>query len=372
MRIGYDAKRLFHNATGLGNYSRSLVKSLATHFPGNTYVLFNPRPSARSLPAPLDRLKTVYPEGIWKKFPSLWRTKGILRDIQRENLDVYHGLSAELPPGISRLPVKSVLTVHDLIFMKYPQWYPFFDRKIYEWKLRRAVREADRIVAISEQTRKDLEELLGVPPEKVEVIYQTCDDVFKKELSETFLKEVKQRYGLPDDYILYVGTVEPRKNALTLVKALKDLPYPAVLVGNAASPYGRRVQEFIRANGIEERVKMLHGLSQEELAALYRLAKVFVYPSEYEGFGIPVIEALYSGTPVITNARGVFPEAAGPGGIYLDDIRNVAEMREKLRYAMENDLGRYVTEGRKYVREKFDERQIARRWNELYRKVSGI
>ncbi|NPA42493.1 MAG: glycosyltransferase family 4 protein [Chlorobi bacterium] len=370
MRIGYDAKRIFHNTTGLGNYSRHLVRTMARFYPEYTYILYNPKPPRvhrLDVQPPLEERR---PRSWWKYAPSLWRSRGILKNLRRDGIDLYHGLSGELPLGISRTGIPSVLTVHDVIFWKFPHWYSPADRLIYTLKLKRALKEASAVVAVSKQTKADLVEMTGIDPERVQVIYQSCDPVFKKDLPPAYLEEVRRKYSLPrEDVILYVGTLEPRKNAMTLVKALSRLPYSAVFVGRM-TPYGRQVKKFAESTGMQDRVKFLSGLSLRELAALYRLARVSVYPSIYEGFGIPIIESLYAGTPVITNARGVFREAAGPGGIYLSDVTDPAEMEEKLRWAMTSDLGPLREAGLRHVR-RFDDDRLAGRWHALYRKLAG-
>ncbi len=367
VRIGYDAKRLFHNTTGLGNYARDLVATLAFYYPENEYFLYNPKPARADRFSLRENTIERRPAGFQSLFPSFWRSRGILSDLKHDGIDIFHGLSGELPFGISRSGIPSVVTVHDLIFMKFPQWYKPFDRWIYEKKVRQAVKEADRIVAISQQTKKDLIDFLKISPGKIQVIYQSCHEVFKNQLSRETLNRTKEKFQLPGKFLLYVGTVEPRKNAFTIIKALKDLPYRAVLVGRH-TPYAKKIIDFVRANQMENRIYFLQNLSLEELAALYRLAQVFVYPSIYEGFGIPVIEALYSGTPVITNSKGVFSEAAGEGGIYLEDIFNADEMREKIRWAMKNDLQELIDKGYEHVK-KFDSKILARQWNEVYNEL---
>ncbi len=368
MKIGYDAKRFFHNRTGLGNYSRDLIRILHTHAPQIKPVLFNPKPARQFLDFVPESADVIEPQSwFYKKIPALWRSKGVLRDIKAQNLDLYHGLSGELPLGIKNLPVKSIVTVHDLIFLRYPHWYKPLDRFFYRKKFQRAVAEADLIVAISRQTKEDIVRFGLVSAEKIRVIYQGCHEVFKRDYRPGQAKEIRQKYNLPDEFLLYVGTVEPRKNAFTIVKALRDLPYHLVLAGRP-TPYAEKIRAFVRENGMEERIHFLSHVPLKDLALLYRAAKVFVYPSVFEGFGIPLIEALYSGTPVITNAHGVFPEAAGPGGIYLKDIYDVNEMKEKLRYAMENDLSELVRSGREYVR-RFDDEALAREWLNTYQNL---
>ncbi len=367
MQIGYDAKRIFHNTTGLGNYGRDLVRIMASFYPENRYVLYNPEPARVHRFVMQNNMQERQPSGIYRFFPALWRSRGVVNDIKRDRIDIFHGLSGELPLGISATGIPAVVSIHDLIFLRHPEWYKPVDRWIYKKKFYRTLKEARQIVAISERTKKDILEFSHLQPERIQVIYQGCHSVFKSDIPAAYLFSIQEKYGLPEAFILYVGTIEPRKNAFTVVKALKDLPYHLVLAGRETS-YARQIREFVREHKMTGRVTILSNLDLNELAALYRLAKVLVYPSIYEGFGIPIIEALNSGTPVITNAHGVFPEAAGPGGIYLNDVFDVNEMREKLQFAMENDLTEYEQKAKAYVR-KFDDETIARQWMELYQKL---
>ena len=369
LRIGYDAKRIFHNRTGLGNYGRDLVRILSENFPENRYLLYNPKPSREILFRLGSSMTERRPASWWhKKFPAWWRSKGIIADLLKDGVDVYHGLSAELPVGISRTGISSILTVHDLIFIRYPHLYKAFDRWIYRKKLEKALAEAHQIVAISEQTKRDLISLAGADAERIKVIYQGCHPVFKREIPEESLEAFRKAHDLPPKFLLQVGTIEPRKNALTTVRALKDLPYHLVLVGRP-TPYAGQIRDFVRTHGMEDRIRIMSHVPLDELAKWYRLAHVSVYPSIFEGFGIPIIESLYAGTPVITNSRGVFPEAAGPGGIYLDDVTDVDEMREKIRWSMENDLSVQAQKAREYVH-RFDDDVLAGQWMDLYRALA--
>ena len=370
LRLGYDAKRIFHNRTGLGNYGRDLVRILAEYYPENRYFLYNPKPARvhrlQLTPAMTERR----PSGLlMRRFPALWRSRGILKDLKRDGIRVFHGLSAELPAGISRTDIASVVTIHDLIFLRFPELYKPIDRWIYRQKFLRAVREADAVVAISRQTKRDIMKFGGVAAEKIRVIYQGCHPVFKEQLSGDFLQQVRRKYGLPQTFLLQVGTVEPRKNLMNVLRALRDLPYALVVVGRLTD-YGHKAVKYVHDQGMENRILFLHGLELRELAALYRLARVSIYPSMFEGFGIPIIESLYAGTPVITNARGVFPEAAGPGGIYVDDVQNPGELGRKIRLAMETDISDYSRKGREYVR-RFDDEVLAGQWMELYRELAN-
>ena len=156
MRIGYDAKRLFHNNTGLGNYSRDLIRILTKFYTKNSYLLYNPKKGNRSIDLASNATE-ILPKGkFWKKFSSFWRQKAIVKQLINDKIEIYHGLSGELPRGIENTKIKTVVTIHDLIFVRYPKLYSFFDRKIHFNKFKYAAETADIVIAISEQTKRDI------------------------------------------------------------------------------------------------------------------------------------------------------------------------------------------------------------------------
>lgn len=319
MNIGFEAKRVFHNTTGLGNYSRDLIRIMHRYYPQNRYVLYNPKAAKKTLfEAPGDQIIEKRPSGFFQAiFHNTWRRYGILKDLKRDKIDLFHGLSGEIPAGLSDMGIKSIVTIHDLIFLRYPQYYSFIDRNIYYQKFKHAAQAADLILAISEQTKKDVVEFLDVDARKVKVVYQGCHQAFKEVYSEAQKDAVRKKYHLPDNFILNVGTIEPRKNILAAVKALQNTDQHLVIVGRK-TPYAEEIMAFINQHAMQQRVHFLAGLSPTELAILYQLATIFVYPSHFEGFGIPIIEALFSKTPVITSKGSCFPEAGGPHSIYID------------------------------------------------------
>ena len=336
MTIGFDAKRAFLNTSGLGNYSRTLIKSLIKFYPEHNYSLFTTSKSKSDFSNFVSRQKNVsvvQPEKLLdKKINSRWRSYGISPLLSEQKIDVYHGLSNELPFNISAFKGKKIVTIHDLIFLRYPKLYPLFDRKIYNKKFRHACQLADVIVATSEQTKNDIEEFYSVDSKKIKVIYQSCEDVFYKKLTGDEIKKVKSNYKLPENYLLYVGTIEERKNLLTIIRALSIMKnIPLVVIGKKKS-YFKKVQDFIVANNLDKRILFLENVSDEDLPAIYRSAEMFIYPSLFEGFGIPIIEALTCKTPVITTKGGCFSEAGGTHSIYIDPMNHeqLAEEIQKL------------------------------------------
>jgi len=320
MNIGFDGKRAANNLTGLGNYSRSLILQLSELFHQNHYFVYSPKVKEVqqiSVFFEKDNISLKLPEKSGLGF--LWRSFSVKSQIRRDQIEVYHGLANEIPFGMQNLQTKTVVTIHDLIFLKLPQHYKFIDRNIYNFKSKYACKNADLIVAISEQTRKDIIELYNIAPSKIEVIYQSCDDSFKKMVPPDHKETVRIRYNLPTKYILNVGTIEARKNLLLIIRAMPEIDpaYKLIVVGKKQA-YATEVLAEIERLGINDRVIFLKDIPFNDLPAIYQLASVFVYPSFYEGFGIPIIEALYGGVPVVAATGSCLEEAGGPDSIYID------------------------------------------------------
>ena len=335
MNVGFDAKRLFFNGSGLGNYARSTVRLLAEYAPDTRYTLFTPREgNCCGFEVP-DNAGIVTPQGIRALSGSLWRSYAMGRAIRLSGVDIFHGLSNELPADIGRTRARSVVTMHDIIFVHHPELYKPADRWLYTRKYSRSCRNADRIIAISRQTAGDLVNYWHVPEEKIAVVYQGCDPAFEKTVGEKQRREVRAAYGLPERYILSVGTIEERKNLMLTVRAMVagKLDIDLVACGRHTR-YADRVMEYAAAHGIGSRVRMLHSVPFSDLPALYQMASVFVYPSFYEGFGIPILEALNSRVPVITTRGGVFPETGGDACIYVEP-----QSTDEMLHALETVLG---------------------------------
>jgi glycosyltransferase involved in cell wall biosynthesis len=331
MNIGFDAKRVFHNATGLGNYSRDVLRILHRRRPEHAYYAYTP--ATGKLPFDVGaggRFQVRGPRGlVARALPALWRTRGIVADLRADAIRLFHGLSNELPLGIERAGIASAVTIHDLIFERFPELYPPIDRRIYAAKARSAAARAGVVVAISEQTKRDLVDLYRVPEARIRVVYQTCHEAFRSPVPEERLRQARARWQLPETFLLAVGTIERRKNLLLVLQALEKLPdVPLVAVGRP-TPYAEELHAFARRHRLGSRVRLLSDVSTPDLAAMYRLATVAVYPSIFEGFGLPIVEALFSGTPVVTTRGGCFAEAGGPGSAYVDP-RDADELRAVL------------------------------------------
>jgi glycosyltransferase involved in cell wall biosynthesis len=367
VRIGFDAKRLFNNFTGLGNYSRFIVNALSDTYPDDEYVLY---PEVESL-LQKSSIKIHEPSKVTAslRLGSFWRSYNLGNVAAGDAVQVFHGLSNELPLTKPK-QLKSVVTVHDLIFKRFPEFYKPIDIKIYDWKLRKACQSADKILAISKQTSDDLIEFLKIDPAKIEVIYQGCHPNFKKEYTQDQLSEVRKRYKLPTEFILNVGTIESRKNVLLLLQALKLSKHnlPIVIVGRPTS-YVKQLTDYIIANGLEKRVLFIHHAAFTDLPLIYQLAKVFVYPSLFEGFGIPIVEAISCGVPVITSQGSCFEEAGGKDCLYVDS-KNPEQLKEALDTILSDEVvGRRMAEKSKTYIERFEPPVIATALMNVYREV---
>ncbi len=369
MKIAFDAKRAYHNTTGLGNYSRDTISILSQYYPEHRYFLFNPKKGGNFKINTANTAEVLPDSNFYRKFSSVWRQGAIVNQLVHNNIEIYHGLTNELPKGINKSGIKTVVTIHDLIFMRFPQLYPPIDRRIYKAKFKHACKIADIIIAISEQTKHDIVEFFGVNPDKIKVVYQGCHRVFQKEIDKSALEKVRKKYHLPEKFILNVGTIEERKNLLSAVKAIKNLDDVHLVVVGKKTNYTKQVISYIADNQLDKRVSFLKNISINELAALYQLAIIFIYPSIFEGFGIPIIEALFSKTPVITSTGSCFSEAGGADSIYCKpyDINSLSEAIYKL-WHNESIRTRMAEKGFSFV-QKFTDEKIARNLISLYHEL---
>ena len=343
MNIGFDAKRAYHNNTGLGHYSRTLINLLLDYYPEHQYYLFNPKKSSKYQ---LDRanlhevLPSAFPDTL---ITAAWRSSWVKKDLKRLDIDIYHGLSHEVPIGIKKTGIKSVVTIHDLIPEHYPEQYNPIDVKIYRTKFRYACEQADKIIAISEQTRQDIIDFYKIPGEKIDICWQSCSPLFSVRATEEEKKRISKKYELPPEFFLSVGSIVDRKNLLNVCKAFfllrNDLDIPLVVIGNGGK-YKQKVKDFILQHDLEKKIIFLSEkteaktdpgyLSTPDLSVIYQLAIAMIYPSFYEGFGAPVLEALWSQLPVITSNVSCLPEVGGPGA-YCVDPNSAEDLAEAIQ-----------------------------------------
>ena len=370
LKIGFDAKRIVRNGTGLGSYGRTLVNDLASYpLELRLYAPDQGRDPLRQQIRQQENVRFCYPAPSHLPFSkALWRSKGIVSDLKRDGIQVFHGLSGELPIGIRQSGIKSVVTIHDLIFLRHPEFYHRIDTKIYAWKFRQTIREADHIIAISECTKRDIMEYGDVDESKISLIYQSCAPKFSEEFRMEHSEGAAAKGG--ERYILSVGSIEKRKNILLAVKALPYLPeeIKLVIVGRH-TPYTDEVSAYAKQKGLSHRIKIMHGVSDEALPKLYAEAEAFVYPSRYEGFGIPIIEAISCGLPVVACTGSCLEEAGGPDSLYVDPD-DAQAMAHAIRQVLRGAEGREarISNSRQYIK-RFAGNDVAGQVVELYREL---
>ncbi len=375
MKIAFDAKRLFNNNTGLGNYSRTMINILSEYFPENEYHLYTPSIKNKDFEktyADNDRCRIINRDS--KIFGSIWRSYRQASLMKKDGIQIYHGLSNEITNGLSSKGIRSVVTIHDLAFITFPGMYKSIDRWIYNHKFKKACQNADVILSISKSTENDIIKYYGISPDKIKTIYQPVNPIYYSgaDTENTPLAAMK-KYNLPAEYMLYVGSINSRKNLLGILKAMNlmknhNMP-PLVVVGNGRG-YKQEVLEYIAQNKMESKVIFAGSKDNEELKALYTGARLFVYPSFYEGFGLPVVEAMLCKCPVVSSNVSSLPEAAGNDSLLADpySIESIHECMEK--GLCDSQLREKMAKaGYEYAMSSFDPRIQAKKVMELYKNL---
>jgi glycosyltransferase involved in cell wall biosynthesis len=311
MRIGVDATSIFLRKGGIGYYTQHLLECLTGIDPKNEYFLFKTTSAEPETPVSFltrPNVKIVYSAKNLQK----WRSR-------REGIDLYHGTNFRLR---GRGRAGNIVTVHDLAFKRYPQFLKKnYGQFLSFLKTKRDVHRADRVIAVSGQTAADIVEFFKIGPQKIRVIHHGVDPSFRPDVDADTIAAVKKKYGISTpEYLLWVGTIEPRKNLQALIKcyaALKDIhPACSLVLGGG---WGWKYEDILPlVRPMEDRIKITGYLPPADLPPLYAGARAFVYPSLYEGFGMPLLEAMASGIPVVGANTSSIPEVVGDAGILVD------------------------------------------------------
>lgn len=322
MNVTIDASPAVHHRAGLGRYAGELIRALAASRPAEEHLtLLYTEPAAARLDAVLAALPTrPVPLGYkpWRLLALVAHFARLPQDGLVPGADLFHATD-HLLPRMRR--VRTVFTLHDLIFLKYPEHHKGYNRTFLTLMMPRFLGAADHIIAVSEHTRRDAIAAYGLPAEKISVIYEAADTRYRPAEEPAALCDFRRRYGLPERYILHVSTIEPRKNQVRLLEAYAALRAEFPEVGLVV--VGRRgwlYDDFfarLTALGLEERVIFPGFVPEDDLPCFYQAAECFVYPSLYEGFGLPPLEALACGTPVICSDAASLPEVVGSAGLLV-------------------------------------------------------
>ena len=330
MRIGIDARSVLKQRTGVGNYTHNLIQHLSQLDRENQYVLFYSHHLNVKFAIP--KIDNPNFESKFIRFPNkllnlMWATVKLPKvDWFVGSVDVYHSPTFCLN-ALAR--GKSLITIHDLNFLAYRKFAIRSGRWHYAFKIRNYAEKVDAIIADSESTRSEIIKYLKIPEEKIHVIYLGCSPAFQPLSSSETKQKIMEKYQIKGDFILYVGTLEPRKNLRGLIQAYansraKD-DFRLVLAGGKGWKY-KHIFRLVNQLKLQDRVIFCGYVPDSDLPALYNSASVFVYPSFYEGFGLPPLEAMTCGTPVIVSHTTSLPEVVGDAGIYVDpfDIEQIS------------------------------------------------
>jgi glycosyltransferase involved in cell wall biosynthesis len=324
MKIAFDAKRALNNATGLGSYSRNLLRGLMHYYPGNEYFLLSPKVKEHYYNELEGSFRLVLPETRWQQsFNGLWRSWVATKTLVEKGVEVYHGMSNELPFNLHTINIRKVVTIHDVLYKSHPHLYPFFDRQVYDRKVKYACDHADVIVAASQATKAEILKYYKVDEAKIKVVLQAVSPLFFSHAADPVL-------ALPAKYILQVGSFTARKNHLLTLKAfaaIKDKVEEKLVFAGVPGETLPAIKEFIKAHALGKHVLVLSGVGNEALPALYKGATLSLYPSSAEGFGLPVAESMVCNTPVITTAGSCMAEVAGNAAWYAaNDVQALSSV----------------------------------------------
>ncbi len=380
MRIVVDARKAADY--GIGTYIRQLGGACARLAADDEFVFLGSKGAARE--GPTDPRKAsgenpllAGPNVTWQVNQSatygLAELFSVSLQARRLGADVFHSPHYVYPYFV---PCPGVVTVHDCIHLRFPRQLPHRGAALYARRImRHAVKSANRVLTVSEATRADLVELVNADPKKIVVIPHGCDPYFLEPVDEVELESTRARHGLERPFLLCVTNIKPHKNLKRLIRAVGQLApdyreLELVIAGGGIEDHAD-LAALCREVGVTDRVRTLGFLPKAEVRALYHLARIFVFPSLYEGFGLPPLEAMACGTPVVAARSSAIPEVVGRCGLLVNPYR-VDAIAEAIRSLLENDNFRKAlgTQGRTRA-ERFDWDHAAQRVLDVYREVGS-
>jgi glycosyltransferase involved in cell wall biosynthesis len=369
VRIGIDARKL--HDFGIGTYIRNLLRQLARLDTETEYVLFCRREDRPVLATLGENFRPVPETASNYSFTEQLKIPLALR---RERVTLFHAPHYVLPPLV---PCRSVVTIHDCIHLMFPQYLPNrFALRYAHSSIRLASRRAARVFTVSESSKRDILRFVDIPPEKIHVIYNAYDERFGIEPREEDVIRVRERFQLQDEFVLYAGNVKPHKNLERLIEAFQLVRsrgldrLKLVLIGDEISKYSA-LRRAVHRHQLHQSVRFLGYLPEQTLAVMYRLAGAFVFPSLYEGFGLPPLEAMASGTPVVTSNVSSLPEVAGDAAVLVDPYDQAAIADGIFQVLTDERLRRDLRRRGLERARQFSWEQSARRVREIYGDIAA-
>jgi len=366
MRIGIDARLTYYTAAGIGQYTVNLLRALADIDDEDDFIIFQSRKSS----SPLVERDNFTCLGLWT--PSHHRLEPYLLSLEllQYSLDLLHSPDF-IPPFWGHF--KSIITIHDLAFLLYPHFLTRESARYYG-RIDQAVRRTDHIIAVSKSTRRDIINLLGVPDEKITVIHEAADPIYRPLDRAQALRFVRDRFGLPERFILFVSTIEPRKNVQGLLRAYRQLldDYKLDVGLVLAGARGWLVEEVYRLVDeldLRQTCHFLGKVTREELLYLYNAARCLAHPTFYEGFGLTPLEAMACGTPVVVSNVSSLPEVVGDAALLVDPKDEEGLIVALWRLVTDDDLWAELQEKGLQRARAFSWEKTARRTLEVYRQV---
>ncbi|MGQ9683652.1 MAG: glycosyltransferase family 4 protein [Anaerolineae bacterium] len=368
MQVGIDARLVYYHQAGISRYCLQLMRALADINTEDQFIIFQSRRDSRQLVSQsnfrIRRLWTPSHHPLEQALLSL--------ELRLTPMQVLH--SPDFIPPFRRT-CRSIITIHDLGFLLYPQSLTKSSARYYG-QIDQAVRRTDHIIAVSESTRRDIVRMLGVPEHMITVIYEAPRRFFHPLPDVDLRQRLRQRFKLERDYVLFVGTIEPRKNIPGLLNAFQQLldhyhPDVDLVLAGAPGWLTDEVYALVGRLGLSGRVRFLGRVSDEELVWLYNAARMLVLPSFYEGFGLPPLEAMACGTPVIVANVSSLPEVVGDAGLLVEPT-DTDELTVAMWRLLSDELLRkeLIAKGARRAAS-FSWERAARETLELYRRVAG-
>ncbi len=373
MKIGFDAKYAFNQFDAHGKYSRNVIEMMLQYHPGNEYYLFTPKRAIKSHLIHEAQANIIKPQGLPHKLvKEYWHKTSIVKSLEKDGIQVYHGLVNYLPGGLADIGIKGVVTIHWPDFIGEPENVIPEKMALQAEQIQKICNRADKIVVLNEQTKADLVQNHFQDENKIALVHEGCDPFFNQVIEEEFKNKIREKYKLPDRFILFSGAIEARNNLLNIIKALHEykIDIPLTIIVDKPTGHLQQIVKYI-SNHLIENIHFIQKIALEEAPALYQMAEIFIYPSSYQGYNTLVWEALQSHTPVITSETSYFKEIDKTGAIFINP-ENIEKLAASINKLLKNSKLRQkmIKKGDLQVK-KHDQQQLANQLMALYQELTS-